>query len=444
MNMNNQNKYKFKAFTDSRELNQFSNESERVENHEGREKGRNVESPLHLNFLIGDKGPSCSFSGKLNEGVQGDQRIVRDQRINEQNMGETTQEIVERFYPIEELKIEKFLGMEEPLPSVYLEPTGQHVREDFHSLREKKMSVKEAQRGNIGSQHSFISDETPHVINIGVLGNGADPPHPPHPPHTPYIPNIPHTPYMPYNETNLEGRRQSDLGVSYRQNNLNQFPLGNPLCRDSLPISVAPASLFNINLNPPQPFPISTSPMQHNITTSLYNYPPITPNMHHIQYLFDKRMKLLFPIDLNKNMTVKELINELTVSLITKGYIPTPTNAHAPNIHLILRDAHSFEMDENSLLIYYDLKQIFSLEFKPKGETLRLNANGSFDLLDVPMRILDMKKANNQFVFKIFWKRRPNGTFPLETYVSEHDLLIHYPKLLYQFFANFAKSHFDP
>jgi len=161
--------------------------------------------------------------------------------------------------------------------------------------------------------------------------------------------------------------------------------------------------------------------------------PPRISEQKEIKIVFDDRIKLMKLI--NTNETIKEIILQLRKMLETKGYLyRNIKNA------LVLKDINDFELDENENIGYYLSKSNeFKLCFRKYGQEYSLTAEGSFDLLDIPEKIIDMKQENNEYKFRIAWCKRKNGVQPLPSYVTEKQLMCYNPSFLFDFYAGFAK-----
>jgi len=153
-----------------------------------------------------------------------------------------------------------------------------------------------------------------------------------------------------------------------------------------------------------------------------------------IRIIFDNRIRLTKLID--PQSTVKEVISSLRSTLEMKGYIyKNVKNA------LLLKDENGFELDEEEIAEYYLLnRNQFKLEFRKHGPEYALAAEGSFELLDVPEKIIDMAQEDGEYKFRVAWKKRKNGAQPLPSYVSEKAIMCHNPTFLFEFYAGFAKK----
>eukprot|EP00826_Nyctotherus_ovalis_P060336 TRINITY_DN8450_c0_g4_i2.p1 TRINITY_DN8450_c0_g4~~TRINITY_DN8450_c0_g4_i2.p1 ORF type:complete len:273 (+),score=63.96 TRINITY_DN8450_c0_g4_i2:48-821(+) len=153
-----------------------------------------------------------------------------------------------------------------------------------------------------------------------------------------------------------------------------------------------------------------------------------------IKVTFDNRIRLTKLID--PQSTIKEIISSLRSTLELKGYI----YKNVKNT-LLLKDENGYELDEEEVGEYYLLSRgEFKLEFRKHGPEYALAAEGSFELLDVPEKVIDMALENGEYKFRVAWKKRKNGVQPLPSYASEKAIMCHNPTFLFEFYAGFAKK----
>eukprot|EP01022_Parablepharisma_sp_SALTPOND_P019935 TRINITY_DN3501_c0_g1_i1.p4 TRINITY_DN3501_c0_g1~~TRINITY_DN3501_c0_g1_i1.p4 ORF type:complete len:372 (+),score=38.88 TRINITY_DN3501_c0_g1_i1:3284-4399(+) len=152
-----------------------------------------------------------------------------------------------------------------------------------------------------------------------------------------------------------------------------------------------------------------------------------------IKVIFDERVRLAKLIDPEES--IKNIISMLRKTLEMKGYIYR--NVKNP---LVLKDENDYELDEEEKIGYYLMNRTqFKLGFRKYGPEYALAAEGAFELLDIPERIIDMKQENGEYKFRIAWKKRKNGVQPLPSYASEKSLMCYNPGFLFDFYAGFAK-----
>ena len=213
-------------------------------------------------------------------------------------------------------------------------------------------------------------------------------------------------------------------------------------------ISYPPHTNTNTNTNP-NPNILSNHPNpilqeHHQINNHNNNYNNGLGNMNigyngplqQIKFIYDNRIKITKTLHLH-GLTVRDTIHILQSILYEKRYIDRNVQ-----VGLVLLDNDMFEIDENDYLIQYvqSCDYTFYISFKKSGPHYQITAQGSFDVLDVPLQIIDFVNQNNMYYFKIKWKKRQNGFQPFDSYVEEGLLNIHHPEMVYQFFSSFVKS----
>lgn len=153
-----------------------------------------------------------------------------------------------------------------------------------------------------------------------------------------------------------------------------------------------------------------------------------------IRVLFDDRVRLTKLID--PVQSIKDVIAGFRATLEAKGYLFK--NVKNP---LVLKDENDYELDEGEPIGYYlQTRAYFKLGFRKYGPEYALAAEGAFELLDTPEKIIDMKHEGGEYRFRIAWKKRKNGMQPLPSYASEKALLCYNPAFLFDFYSQFAKK----
>ena len=152
----------------------------------------------------------------------------------------------------------------------------------------------------------------------------------------------------------------------------------------------------------------------------------------------NKQIKILYKTNkfirlINSKETVGKVLLKLKEFLQRERYIDRDSNCE-----LYLKDNEGFILDNEIVCDTTNLNQIFEVCDCNANSINRLT--GSLENMDIPNSVLDIKNEYGNWLIKLSWNQRKDGTIPASTFVSE-DLLIKFqPKFLFDFYSTFTKS----